>query len=68
MYNFDGVRRLMSVYFGKTNAEPKPNPADVEEGKWATFEEVDQMIKNSEAMPTLAVALELLKGVLKRGA
>ena len=60
-YNFEGVRRLLSVHHGTTKTEPKPNPEDVEEGKWVTTEEAEQMIKNDECMPTFAVALEVMK-------
>jgi len=61
MYNFDGIKRLFSVFSGSTKAEPKLNPEDAEEGKWVTFEEAEQMIKNDECMPTFAIALEVIK-------
>ncbi len=59
MYNFDGIRRIMSIFHGKTKAQPKLNADDAEEGKWATVEEATKM----DIMPTLAVALEIVKKV-----
>jgi len=59
-YNFDGVKRLLSIFKGSTKAEPKPNSEEVEEGKWVTKEEAEQIIKQGEGMPTLAVALEVI--------
>ena len=64
-YDFNGVKRFMSVFYAKTKAQPKVNPSDAEEGKWATIKEVEQMIEKGVCMPTLDVAVKQLKGVIK---
>ncbi len=58
-YNFDGMKRFMSVFIGKTKTQPKINKEDAEEGKWATLQETGKL----DMMPTLAVALEIIKKV-----
>ncbi len=59
-YNFDGVRRFMSVFIGTVKGELKANPEDVQEGKWVTLEETDKL----DGMPTLHVALEIVKDAI----
>ena len=54
-YNFDGIRTFMSVFQGKTKTQPKPKES--EEAKWVSIEEAKKM----DIMPTLAVALEVLR-------
>jgi len=60
-YNFDGVRRFMSVFVGRTKAEPKLNPEDAEEGKWVTIQEAAQL----DTMPTFNIALEIVEDPIK---
>jgi len=58
-YNFDGIKRFMSVFHGKTNQDPTVNEA--EEGKWVTIEEAEDL----DSLPALPIVLEIIKDVVK---
>ena len=58
-YDFNVIKRFMSVFYIKTGDLPKVNPDDVFGSRWMTFNEIDKNIDSF--IPTFRVAFEILK-------
>ncbi len=59
--DLEGVKRFVSIFTCRTNKQLKPNPFDMEKLGLFAPEEVEQIIAEKRAAPTLAQAWEMLK-------
>ena len=58
-YNFQGVRRYMTVFYGTTPETPLVCSEDANQTRWVTLEETEALL--GSFTPTLQAALALLK-------
>ncbi len=59
-YDFDNIKRFVSVFVGRAKEEIKISSDDIIEGKWIEFEKVKELIKNDKVMPTFKASFDML--------
>ncbi len=60
-YDFDGVKRFMSVFAVNVKDDVNPNPEDVKEWRWINFEQAKKLVKTEQCMPTFKAAWKILE-------
>ena len=64
-YDFNGIKRIMSVFYFKGNINLKINNNDIYKGKWLDFNKVEKLINSGKAIPTFEAAFEVLKNSIR---
>ena len=60
-YNLNGIKRILSFFYGKINSQPKINKKEIKNGKWLNQKEIENMIKHNNCIPTFLIGYDILK-------
>ena len=63
-FDLDGIKRFISIFYARTNKDPRINHNDVNEGTWVDLEELKMLKKKNLFNPPFLASFEVLKAIV----
>ncbi len=63
-YDLNGIKRVNSIFYARTNTEPILNPNYILDGTWVDLEEIKIMMKKDMFNPQFLVAFHSIKSII----